>query len=334
MKAITIPEFGDADQLTYADVEAPTPGPGEVLLDVVAAGVNRADVTQRQGNYPPPPGITEIPGLECSGRIAAFGEGVTSRNSGWDLGDEVVALLSGGGYAEQVNVPVGQLLPRPAGLSMVEAAGLIETTATVWSNVFMEARLAEGETVLFHGGSSGIGTTGIQIAKARGATVAVTAGSQAKLDACRELGADVAINYKDTDFVEAIKDATDGRGADVILDIIGAAYLERNVRALAVHGRLMVIGLQGGAKGEVSLNRLLMKRASIHAASLRVRPPEGAGGKAEIVADVREHVWPLVAEGKLKPLVHETFPLEKAADAHRVMEESSHIGKVVLTVRD
>ena len=327
MQAITIPTPGDSDALVLAEVEAPVAGPGEVLVDVVAAGVNRADVLQRKGFYDPPPGESTLPGLEASGRISALGEGVT----GWSVGDEVCALLVGGGYAEQVNVPVGQLLPKPANLSFVEAAALPETTTTVWSNVFLTANLRPGETVLFHGGSSGIGTTGIQIAKALGARVAVTAGSQEKLDACRELGADIGINYREQDFVDELKAATDGHGADVILDLVGAKYLERNVKALAVNGRLVVIGLQGGVKAELNLNTLLMKRAAVIATSLRARPP---AEKATIVAAVRQHVWPMVEDGAVKPLVHATFPLAEAPAAHRLMEESSHIGKIVLTVAE
>lgn len=330
MKAITIPEFGHADALVLADVDAPTAGPGEVLVDVVAAGVNRADVLQRNGVYPPPPGITDIPGLEVAGRVAAFGDGVTPEESGWQIGDEVVVLLAGGGYAEQINVPVGQLLPKPENLTMVEAAGLIETVATVWNNVFMVAGLTAGQTVLFHGGSSGIGTTGIQLAHARGARVAVTAGSPEKLEACARLGADILVNYKEQDFVEVIKDATGGAGADVILDTIGAKYLESNVKVLATGGRIVTIGLLGGRKGELDLGRLLAKRGSITATSLRARP---VAEKTEIVASVRENVWPLVTAGTLAPQIHATYPLAEASRAHEVLEESSHIGKVILTVQ-
>ncbi|MDO5697020.1 MAG: NAD(P)H-quinone oxidoreductase [Dermatophilus congolensis] len=327
MQAITIPTPGDADALVLTEVDAPVPGPGEVLVDVVAAGVNRADVLQRKGFYDPPPGSSPLPGLEVSGRISALGVDV----QGWSVGDEVCALLVGGGYAEQVNVPAAQLLPKPTNLSFVEAAALPETTTTVWSNVFLSANLRPGEVVLFHGGSSGIGTTGIQIAKAIGARVAVTAGSQEKLDACRDLGADILINYREQDFVEVLKEATGGHGADVILDLIGAKYLERNVKALAVNGRLVVIGLQGGVKGELNLNTLLMKRAAVIATSLRARPDDE---KATIVAAVREHVWPMVEDGAVKPLVYATFPLAQVGDAHRLMEESSHIGKIVLTVAE
>ncbi|MBO3143571.1 NAD(P)H-quinone oxidoreductase [Dermatophilus congolensis] len=330
MKAVTIPEFGDADALVLNDVEPPTAGPGEVLIDVVAAGVNRADVMQRLGYYPPPAGITDIPGLEVAGRIAAFGEGVDPDSSGYHIGEEVVALLSGGGYAEQVAVPIGQLMPRPSNLSLTEAAGFIETAATVWSNLFMTAHLVKDETVLLHGGSSGIGTTGIQIAKAKGAKVAVTAGSEAKLEACEQLGADILINYREQDFVEEVKKATNSRGADVILDVIGAKYLKRNVDALATDGRIVTIGLLGGRKGELDLGKLLNKRGTLAATSLRSRSVEG---KSDIVRQVRENVVPLVETGHIKPVLHATFPLAQAPAAHRVLEESSHIGKVVLEVQ-
>jgi putative PIG3 family NAD(P)H quinone oxidoreductase len=324
MRAITIPEFGDADALVPADVPAPVAGPGEVLVDVVAAGVNRADVMQRMGHYPPPAGASELPGLEVSGRVAALGDGVT----GWSVGDEVCALLSGGGYAEQVVVPEGQLLPAPRGVDLVDAAGLPEVACTVWSNVFLTANIQPGQWLLVHGGSSGIGTMAIQLAKAVGAHVAVTAGSQAKLDACRELGAEVLVNYKDQDFVEEVRAGSGGHGADVILDNMGAKYLARNVEVLAVNGRLVTIGLQGGRVGELDLGMLLAKRGAVIATSLRARP---ATEKAAIVAAVREHVWPLVESGVVRPVIHSRFPLEKAADAHRELEASGHIGKVLLT---
>lgn len=285
MHAITLPEFGGPDALVWAEVPDPVPGAGEVLVDVVAGAVNRADVLQRQGFYEPPPGASPYPGLECSGRIAALGPGV----SGWSVGDEVCALLAGGGYAQKVAVPVGQLLPVPDGMDLTTAAALPEVTSTVWSNVFMIAHLRPGETVLVHGGASGIGTMAIQLAKAVGARVAVTAGGPGKLDRCAELGADILIDYREQDFVEEIRKATDGAGADVILDIVGAKYLDRNVQALAISGRLAVIGLQGGIKGQLNLANLLTKRAAITATSLRARP---LGEKAAIVAAVREHVWP------------------------------------------
>ena len=297
----------------------------EVLLDVVAAGVNRADLLQRQGHYPPPPGASAYLGLECSGRVAAVGADVT----GWAVGDQACALLSGGGYAARVAVPAAQLLPVPTGVSLVDAAALPEVACTVWSNVFMTAALAPGEWLLVHGGSSGIGTMAIQLAHAFGAHVAVTAGSAEKLEVCRSLGAEVLVNYRAEDFVEAVKAATDGAGVDVILDNMGAKYLARNVDALAAYGRLMVIGLQGGTRAELDLGVLLRKRASVAATSLRARP---ADEKAAIVAAVREHVWPLVASGAVRPIVHARMPLAQAADAHRLLESSTHIGKVLLTV--
>lgn len=329
MRAITIPEPGEADALVLSD-DVPTPEPrdGEVLVEVVAAGVNRADVMQRKGFYPPPPGASELPGLEVSGRVSSLGPG--TEGSGWSVGDEVCALLSGGGYAEEVAVPVGQLLPIPAGVSLADAAALPEVACTVWSNLVMEAGLTEGETVLLHGGSSGIGTMAIQVAKALGARVAVTAGSAEKLEACRELGADMLVNYREQDFVEELRAATDGRGADVILDVVGAKYLEPNVKALAPDGRLVVIGLLGGRKGELDLGALLTKRARVIATSLRSRPLEG---KAEIVAAVREHVWPWVEAGRVRPLIQSRHPLADAAAAHREMEASQHIGKILLSVR-
>ncbi|WP_399927379.1 NAD(P)H-quinone oxidoreductase [Streptomyces kanamyceticus] len=324
MYAITIPEPGGPEALVWAEVPDPVPGEGEVLVEVVAGAVNRADLLQRQGAYNPPPGASPYPGLECAGRITALGPGV----SGWAVGDEVCALLSGGGYAEQVAVPAGQLFPVPEGVDLVTAAALPEVTSTVWSNVFMISHLRPGETLLAHGGSSGIGTMAIQLAKAVGAKVAVTAGSKEKLAFCRELGADILINYREQDFVEEIERATDGAGADVILDNMGAKYLERNVRALAVNGRLSIIGMQGGVKGELNIATLLNKRAAVTATSLRGRP---AAEKATIVAAVREHVWPLIAGGHVRPIVDRTVPMSDAAAAHRVLEESSHIGKVLLT---
>ncbi|MDT0379033.1 NAD(P)H-quinone oxidoreductase [Streptomyces sp. DSM 42041] len=325
MHAITIPEPGGPEALVWAEVPDPEPGEGEVLVDVAAAGVNRADLLQRQGRYDPPPGTSPYPGLECAGRVAAVGSGV----SGWAVGDEVCALLAGGGYAEKVAVPSGQLLPVPKGVDLVTAAGLPEVTCTVWSNVFMVAHLRPGETLLVHGGSSGIGTMAIQLAKAVGARVAVTAGSSQKLARCAELGADILIDYREQDFVEELRTATDGRGADVILDIIGAGYLRDNVRALAVNGRLAVIGLQGGTKGELNLAALLAKRAAVTATSLRGRP---ASEKAAIVAAVREHVWPLLDDGRVRPVLDRTLPVRDAPQAHRVLEESGHVGKVILTV--
>ncbi len=309
----------------WDEVPDPVPGEGEVLVEVVASAVNRADLLQRQGFYDPPPGASPYPGLECSGRVAALGPGT----AGWNIGDEVCGLLSGGGYAEKVAVPAGQLLPVPEGVDLDKAAALPEVTCTVWSNVFMISHLRPGETLLVHGGSSGIGTMAIQLAKAVGAKVAVTAGSKAKLDFCAELGADVLINYREQDFVEEVRAATDGAGADVVLDNMGAKYLDRNVTALAVNGRLAIIGMQGGAKGELNIGALLSKRGAVTATSLRARPAEE---KAAIVAAVREHVWPLLAGGHVRPIVDRELPMREAAQAHRVLEESSHIGKVLLTL--
>ncbi|MFC9314188.1 NAD(P)H-quinone oxidoreductase [Streptomyces nigra] len=325
MHAITIAEPGGPEALVWQAVPDPVAGEGEVLVEVVAGAVNRADLLQRQGFYDPPPGSSPYPGLECSGRIAEVGPGV----SGWAVGDEVCALLAGGGYAEKVAVPAGQLLPVPEGVTLTRAAALPEVVCTVWSNVFMIAHLRPGETLLIHGGSSGIGTIAIQLAKAVGAKVAVTAGSKEKLERCAELGADILINYREQDFVEEIKEATGGAGADVILDIMGAKYLDRNVRALAANGRLAIIGLQGGVKGELNLGALLAKRAAISATSLRSRPLEE---KAAIVAAVREHVWPLVKAGHVRPVVDREIPMNDAAEAHRVVEESGHVGKVLLVV--
>lgn len=307
----------------WAEVSDPVPGEGEVLVEVVASAVNRADILQRQGFYDPPPGADPYPGLECSGRIAALGPGV----SGWAVGDEVAALLAGGGYAEKVVVPAGQLLPVPEGVDLKQAAALPEVVCTVWSNVFMIAHLRPGETLLVHGGSSGIGTMAIQLAKAVGAEVAVTAGTKEKLERCAELGADILINYREQDFVAEIKQATGGAGADVILDNMGAKYLDRNVQALAVNGRLAIIGMQGGAKGELNIGTLLTKRAAVSATSLRARP---VSEKAAIVAAVREHVWPLLADGHVRPVVDREVPMAEAAEGHRVVEASGHIGKVLL----
>ncbi|GGJ15830.1 NAD(P)H-quinone oxidoreductase [Streptomyces brasiliensis] len=323
MHAITIPEPGGPEALVWDEVPDPVPGEGEVLVEVVASAVNRADLLQRQGFYKPPPGASSYPGLECSGRIAAVGPGV----SGWAVGDEVCALLAGGGYAEKVVVPAGQLLPVPEGVDLKQAAALPEVVCTVWSNVFMISHLRPGETLLVHGGSSGIGTMAIQLAKAVGAKVAVTAGTKEKLDYCAELGADILVNYREQDFVAEVKQATDGAGADVILDNMGAKYLDRNVQTLAVNGRLAVIGLQGGAKGELNLGALLNKRAAITATSLRARP---LAEKAAVVAAVREHVWPLLTAGHVRPIVDRELPMAEAAEAHRVLEASDHIGKVLL----
>ncbi|MER8183263.1 NAD(P)H-quinone oxidoreductase [Kitasatospora sp. NPDC094015] len=325
MRAINIAHAGGPEVLSWEQVPDPVPAAGEVLVEVAATAVNRADLLQRQGFYEPPAGSSPYPGLECSGRIVALGPGV----SGWGVGDEVCALLSGGGYAELVAVPVGQLLPVPRGVDLVEAAALPEVASTVWSNVFMVAHLRPAETVLIHGGASGIGTMAIQLAKAVGARVAVTAGSAGKLERCAELGADILIDYREQDFVVALREATGGAGADVILDIMGAKYLQRNVDALAVSGRLVIIGLQGGVKGELDLGGLLRKRAAVAATNLRGRPLEE---KAAIVAAVREHVWPLVEARVVRPVVDRVLPIEQAGAAHRVLEAGEQVGKVVLRV--
>jgi putative PIG3 family NAD(P)H quinone oxidoreductase len=321
MHAIVIEKPGKPEVLRWDEVPDPVAAPGEVLLDVVAAGINRADVMQRQGFYPPPPGASEYLGLEVSGRVAALGDGVT----GWRVGDEVCALLTGGGYAERVAVPAGQLLPVPNGVGLAAAAALPEVVCTVWSNVFMLAGLRDGESILVHGGSSGIGTMAIQLAKAHGARVLCTAGSAEKVERCLALGADVAINYHTDDFVKVAKPV------DVILDIMGAAYLERNVDTVGTDGRLVIIGLQGGRTAELDLGALLTKRASVHASTLRARPAEE---KADIVAAVRQHVWPLVESGTVRPIIDSTVPIPDAATAHRMLEESTHIGKIILSVRD
>ncbi|WP_116200756.1 NAD(P)H-quinone oxidoreductase [Amycolatopsis circi] len=324
MHAITIREPGAPDVLEWTEVPDPEPGPGEVLLDVTASAVNRADLLQRQGNYPPPPGASDILGLECSGTIAELGEGV----EGWQVGDEVCALLAGGGYAERVAVPAGQLLPVPAEVETVAAAGLPEVACTVWANVVMHAGLGEGQVLLVHGGAGGIGTHAIQVGKALGATVAVTAGSPERLERCRQLGADLTINYKEQDFVEVLRAET--KGADVILDNMGAKYLERNVDALAADGRLVIIGMQGGIKGELNIGKLLGKRASVFAAGLRSRPLDQ---KAAIVADVRNRLWPLVEQGSVRPIVGHVVPMAEAASAHRMLEEGSIFGKVLLAAK-
>ncbi len=324
MKAMTIPEPGDADALVLADVETPDPAPGQVRVRVTAAGVNRADIMQRKGFYPPPSGASEYPGLEVSGTVDALGEDV----DGWSVGDEVCALLDGGGYAELVCVPASQVLPVPAGISIADAAALPEVACTVWSNLVMTAGLTRGQTLLVHGGSSGVGTMAVQVAHELGVRVAVTAGSADKLGVCRDLGADVLVNYREQDFVEEVRKATDGHGADVILDNMGAKYLPRNVETLATGGRLVVIGLMGGRTGELDLGTLLAKRAGVLATSLRARPVEE---KAAIVAAVREQLWPLVEAGRVRPVIHSRHPLADASAAHAEMEASGHIGKILLT---
>jgi putative PIG3 family NAD(P)H quinone oxidoreductase len=323
MHAVVITEPGEPEVLRWLEVPDPVPGPGEVVIDVAASGVNRADLMQRQGLYPPPAGAPPYPGLECAGRIRIAGDGVTD----WRPGDEVCALLAGGGYAEQVVVPAGQVLPLPPKVSVTTAASFPETACTVYSNVFQLAALQGGETLLVHGGGSGIGTMAIQLGKAFGARVACTAGSAEKLARCRELGADIAINYREEDFVAALHDATGGAGADVILDIMGASYLARNLAALATDGRLVIIGRQGGSRAEIDLGVLQGKRASVHATTLRARP---AGQKAAVVAAVREHVWPLIGTGQVQAVIDRELPMSQAPAAHRAMAASEHIGKILL----
>lgn len=303
----------------------PRPGPGEVLVHVVAAGVNRPDLLQRQGKYPPPPGAPDTLGLDIAGSVAAVGPGVDR----WKLEDAVCALVAGGGYAEYCVVPAPQVLPIPQGLTMVEAAALPETFFTVWTNLFLRARLVAGESVLIHGGSSGIGTTAIQLARAFGARVFATAGTDAKCAACRELGAHVAINYRDQDFVEVIAAATGGMGVTVILDMVGGPYFQRNMAALAVDGRLAQIAFQQGSRIEIDLHPLMAKRLTITGSTLRPRTP---AQKGEIARDLEARVWPLLAAGTIRPVVARTFPLAQAAEAHRLLESGTVIGKVVLTV--
>ncbi|HEX4687318.1 MAG TPA: NAD(P)H-quinone oxidoreductase [Nocardioides sp.] len=324
MKAVLSAGPGGPEVLEYGDTPDPEPGPGEVVLDVAATAVNRADLAQRQGFYPPPEGASEILGLECSGTVGELGQGV----EGVTVGQQVCALLAGGGYATKVAVPVGQVMPLPAGVGLTTAAALPEVAATVWSNVMMVAGLRSGDTFLVHGGAGGIGTFAIQLTKALGATVVATAGSEDKLALCRELGADVAINYREQDFVEVLADATGGHGADVILDNMGASYLARNLAALAIEGRLIVIGFQGGSRAEMDLRTLFHKRAALFSASLRARP---VGEKTTICAAVAEHVWPLVADGTVKPVVGLTLPLAEAAEAHRLLENGETTGKILLT---
>lgn len=325
MRAVTLPPYGGPEVLTIADVPDPEVGAGEVLVEVVATAVNRADTLQRMGLYNPPPDASPYPGLECSGRIAAVGADVAA----WQVGDEVCALLSGGGYAEKVAVPAGQLLPVPGGVSLVEAAGLPEVACTVWSNVFQLAALQPGEVLLVHGGTSGIGTIAIQLAAGHGARVLCTVGSAEKAARAEQLGAERAIRYRDEDFVEVVRASTDGHGADVILDNMGAKYLSRNVDALAVGGRLVVIGMQGGTRAELDIAALLQKRAAVHATSLRARP---ATEKAAIVQGVLAGVWPAIESGEVRPVVDRVLPLDDVAAAHRLMESSAHIGKILLTV--
>jgi putative PIG3 family NAD(P)H quinone oxidoreductase len=321
MHAVVVKEPGGVEALTVVERPDPEPAADEVLIRVRAAGVNRPDLLQRQGLYQPPPGTTDILGLECSGEVAALGTGVT----GFAVGDQVCALLGGGGYAELVAVPAGQVAPVPAGVDLVHAAGLMETTCTVWSNVVMIGGLEAGQRLLVHGGASGIGTSAIQVATALGARVATTVGSAEKADACRELGADIVVNYREQDFVEELSD----HPVDVVLDIIGAKYLASNVKVLAPGGRLVIIGMQGGIKAELDIGALMRTWGSVTGTLLRPRPPEE---KAEIVAETVEHVWPMLADGRVRPIVHATFPLADVAQAHQVLEDSTHVGKVLLTL--
>ena len=311
--------------LSWKDVADIRPDPGEVLIQVAAAGVNRADLLQAAGRYPPPPGASETIGLEVSGVIAAVGDGVEQ----WSVSQEVCALLAGGGYAEYVAVPAPQVLPIPVSVDLVDAAALPEVACTVWSNLVQTAGLAEGQLLLVHGGASGVGSHAIQVARQLGAWVAVTAGSDAKLQLCRELGAEITVNYHDEDFVERVREAG---GADVILDIMGAAYLDRNIDALANDGRLVVIGMQGGVTGELNIGKLLAKRAGVIATALRGRPVDGPHGKGAVVAAVTEKVWPMLADGRIRPVIGASLPITQAAEAHRLLATGEVAGKVVLTV--
>jgi putative PIG3 family NAD(P)H quinone oxidoreductase len=317
-----------ADRLLWQEVPDVTAGNGEVLIKVSAAGVNRADLLQAAGLYPPPPGASELLGMEVSGVIEAIGDDVTD----WAPGQEVCALLAGGGYAEYVAVPAGQLLPHPVGLDLTDSAGVPEVACTVWSNLAMTAHLSEGQLLLMHGGASGIGTHAIQVARALGARVAVTAGSTAKLDFCRDLGAEILINYHDEDFVARVREATAGAGADVIFDIMGASYLDRNIDALATEGRLVIIGMQGGIKGELNIAKLLSKRAHVIGTTLRGRPTNGPNSKSEVVAAVTESVWPMIADGRVRPIIGARLPIQEAAEAHRLLQAGEVTGKIVLTV--
>ena len=324
MIAIEIREPGEPDVLVPVERPAPAPGAGEVLIKVMAAGVNRPDVFQRRGRYPPPPGASDIPGLEVSGVIEALGSDVGE----WRVGEAVCALVTGGGYAEYCVAPAPQCLPVPRGVDVVTAAAIPETFFTVWTNVFQRGRLRPNESILVHGGSSGIGTTAIQLAKARGSRVFATAGSAEKCAACERLGADRAINYRVADFVAAVGELTGGRGVDVILDMVGGDYFARNIDALALEGRLVEIATLQGVKAELNIQTIMHRRLTITGSTLRARP---VADKAAIAVELRQHVWPLLESGTVKPIVHATFPLRHAAEAHRVMESSAHIGKLLLT---
>jgi len=324
MTAIEIKQSGGPEVLTPGLRPAPRPAAGEVLLKVAAAGVNRPDVLQRQGGYAPPPGASDIPGLEIAGRIVALGDGVT----GWKIGDTVCALVAGGGYAEYCSAPVPQCLPFPKGYDAVRAAALPETFFTVWTNVFDRGRLKAGESFLVHGGSSGIGTTAIQLARAFGARVFATAGGAEKCAAGKRLGAEIAIDYRNEDFVEVVSKATEGRGVDVILDMVGGDYILRNLKSLALEGRLVQIAFLKGSTAEINLLPLMMKRQTLTGSTLR---PRSVAEKGVIAEALRKNAWPLLDAGTVAPIIHATFPLAKAADAHRLMESSAHIGKIVLT---
>jgi putative PIG3 family NAD(P)H quinone oxidoreductase len=319
-----------SDDLTWTQIPTVSPGPGEVLIKVSSAGVNRADLLQAAGQYPPPPGASEILGMEVSGVIAEIAPAVTD----WAVGQEVCALLAGGGYAEYVAVPAGQVMPVPDGVELHQAAALPEAACTVWSNLEMTAHLSAGQLLLIHGGASGIGTHGIQVARELGARVAATAGSARKLDVCRELGASIAINHREEDFVARVREESGGAGADVILDIIGAAYLDRNIDTLAADGRLVVIGMQGGTKAELNLGKLIGKRAGILATTLRGRPVDGPNSKSAIVSEVVEHVWPMVSAGRVRPIIGAEFPIQQAAEAHKLLASGEVIGKIILRVAD
>ncbi|MFT3873470.1 MAG: NAD(P)H-quinone oxidoreductase [Nocardioides sp.] len=324
MRAVVASRPGGPEVLDVVELPDPEPGPGDVVLDVAAAGLNRADVMQRRGFYPPPPGVTEVLGLECSGTVAAVGEEV----AGWQVGDRACALLAGGGYATKALVPAGQLMPLPDAVDLVTAAAIPEVTATVWSNVFLAANLQPGEVFLVHGGSGGIGTCAIQLAHAVGARVLTTAGSAENRAACVELGAEVAVDYRNEDFVDVVHQVTEGHGADVILDNIGAKYLSRNLATLATGGRLVVIGLQGGTRAELDLALLLSKRAAVIATSLRARPVEE---KATICASVVDHVWPLIGDGVVRTIVQATYSLDDVRSAHAAFDAGGHLGKILLT---
>jgi NADPH:quinone reductase len=325
MKAIEIATPGGPEQLRLTTRPMPEPGDGEVLIRVAAAGVNRPDVAQRQGHYPPPPGASDLPGLEVAGTVTTLGPNVT----GISVGDEVTALLSGGGYAEYATAAAPLCLPIPAGLSMTEAAALPETYFTVWTNLFERGGCKTGDNVLIHGGTSGIGTTAIQLAAAFGARVFATAGTHAKARFCESLGAARGIDYRTEDFVEIVKSATDGKGADLILDMVAGTYVQRNIEAAAVEGRIVVIAVLGGARAEIMMNKIMVKRLTLTGSTLR---PRTIAQKAAVAEGVRRNVWPLLAARRVRPIIHATFPLAEAAEAHRLMETSNHIGKIMLTV--